>query len=91
MKLHWSSKAIQDLDRLHDFLAEVNPPIAAKTVQGIVSTPKKLLEHPRLGNRLDEFSPREVRRLLIGNYELRYELRNDDIFVLRIWHTRENR
>lgn len=91
MELKWSSKAISDLDRLHDFLAAVNPPAAARIVQNLVAAPKKLIQHPRLGERLDEFAPREVRRLLIGDYELRYEIRDEMIFILRIWHTRENR
>jgi hypothetical protein len=40
---------------------------------------------------LREFSPREVRRMLIGDYEIRYELTVRDVFVLRIFHTREDR
>jgi plasmid stabilization system protein ParE len=91
MKLKWSSKAIADLDRLHHFLAPVNPPAAARTVQSLVAAPRKLLEHPRLGERLEEFAPREIRRLLIGDYELRYEIQGDTVFLLRIWHTRETR
>ncbi|HEX9570679.1 MAG TPA: type II toxin-antitoxin system RelE/ParE family toxin [Burkholderiales bacterium] len=34
---------------------------------------------------------REVRRILIGDYEIRYELAGRDVFVLRIFHTREDR
>jgi len=91
MELRWSSKAISDLDRLHDFLAAVKPPAAACTVQNLIVVPKKLIQHPRLGERFDEFAPRKIRRLLIGEYELRYEIQNETIFILRIWHTRENR
>lgn len=42
-------------------------------------------------SRVDEFQPREVRRILIGRYEMRYEIQNVTIYVLRIWHTREDR
>ncbi|MGK6312447.1 type II toxin-antitoxin system RelE/ParE family toxin [Neorhizobium sp. DT-125] len=91
MELRWSSKAVSDLDRLHDFLAAANPPAAARAVQSLVAAPKKLIQHPRLGERLDEFAPREIRRLLIGAYEMRYEIQGSTIFLLRIWHTRENR
>jgi plasmid stabilization system protein ParE len=41
--------------------------------------------------RLPEFAPREVRRILIGDYEIRYELAERDLIVLRIFHTREDR
>jgi hypothetical protein len=41
--------------------------------------------------KLFEFEPREVRRILVGRYEMRYEIESDSIFVLRLWHTREQR
>ncbi len=50
-----------------------------------------LLEHPRMGERLDEFAPREVRRLLVGIYEMRYEIKSETIFILRPWRVREDR
>lgn len=34
---------------------------------------------------------REVRRILVGEYELRYEIRDSIVYVLRLWHTREDR
>lgn len=91
MKLEWASKALADLVRLHDFLAPVNQRAAAQIIQSLVAPPTKLLQHPRLGERLQEFEPREVRRILAGNYEIRYELGTDVMYVLRIWHTREKR
>ena len=91
MKLKWTSKALADLTRLHDFLAAVNPRAAARSVQSLAAAPVRLLEHPRIGERLQEFEPREVRRLLVGNYEMRYEIQNSTIYVLRLWHTRESR
>jgi len=44
-----------------------------------------------MGERLEEFEPREVRRLLVGRDELRYEIREAEIYVLRIWRSREDR
>jgi plasmid stabilization system protein ParE len=90
-EVKWSSKALADLDRLFAFLAPVNRRAAARTVQSLVAAPARLLEHPRLGERLEEFEPREVRRILVGKYEMRYELRDSIIYVLRVWHTREDR
>ncbi len=37
------------------------------------------------------FQPREVRRLLVGQYEIRYEVKKSSVYLLRIWHTREKR
>jgi hypothetical protein len=40
---------------------------------------------------LEEFEPREVRRILVGKYEMRYEIQESTIYILRLWHTREDR
>lgn len=47
--------------------------------------------HPRLGPPLRGFEGREVRRLVVGDYEVRYELAGEAIHVLRFFHTREDR
>lgn len=91
MKLQWTSKALSDLARLHEFLASVNKPAAARTMQSLITAPASLLENPRIGEQLDEFEPREVRRILAGRYEIRYEIQDSTIYVLRLWHTREER
>ena len=89
--LKWASKALSDLTRLYEFLAPVNQPAAARAVQALTAAPARLLEHPRIGERLDEFSPREIRRIVVGRYEMRYEIQASTIYILRLWHTREDR
>ncbi|WP_049631291.1 type II toxin-antitoxin system RelE/ParE family toxin [Cellvibrio sp. pealriver] len=91
MQIEWTSKALMDLARLYDFLAPLNLPAAARVIQNLTQSPVKLLANPRIGEKLDEFLPREVRRILIGAYELRYEIHADTLYVLRVWHTREQR
>ncbi len=91
MQLKWTSKALSDLARLYAFLAPVNQPAAARTVQALTHAPTTLLANPRIGEQLFQFEPREVRRMLVGEYEVRYEILDADIFVLRLWHTREQR
>jgi plasmid stabilization system protein ParE len=91
MDIQWTGEAVLDLDRLHRFLAGVNPRAAAQLVANLVEAPSRLIGHPRLGSRLDGFGAREVRRILVGQYETRYEVKADTIYVLRIWHGREER
>lgn len=91
MELQWTSSGLSDLARLYEFLAAVNKGAAARTVQSLAKAPTCLLVNPRLGEQLFEFSPREVRRIIVGQYEMRYELQGECIYVLRLWHTRENR
>lgn len=91
MQLKWTSKALSDVARLYEFLASVNPPAAARVVQALTRAPAGLVTNPRIGERVFAFEPREVRRLLVGDYEIRYEIQESILYVLRIWHTREDR
>lgn len=91
MEVKWTEKALSDLVRLYEFLRPIDRGAAARTVQSLTAAPSRLLEHPRLGEKLEEFQPREVRRILVGRYEMRYEITQQTIHVLRLWHRREER
>ena len=60
-------------------------------MQGLVQAPTILLTNPCIGEQLFQFEPREVRRILVGQHEIRYEILHQMIYVLRLWHTREDR
>jgi plasmid stabilization system protein ParE len=91
MEVEWSGRALTDLTRLHDFLAAVDRRAASRVVQSLVAAPRRLVEYPRIGENLEEFLPREVRRIFVGKYEMRYEIAGSKIFILRLWHAREDR
>jgi plasmid stabilization system protein ParE len=91
MRIVWSAAAWGDLDRLHAFLADQDADAADAVFDKLARAPEKLLDFPRRGARLSEFTPREVRELRVANYLLRYELSKSNIVVLRIFHSREDR
>ncbi|KOY60226.1 MULTISPECIES: type II toxin-antitoxin system RelE/ParE family toxin [Photorhabdus] len=91
MELKWTSKALSDLARLYEFLALANKSAAARAIHSLTQSPTILLSNPRVGEQLFQFEPREVRRILVGEYEVRYEILDSIVYVLRLWHTRENR
>ena len=49
------------------------------------------MQYPQLGVKLEEFLPRDVRRIIVGDYEMRYEVTDEAITILRLWHGREDR
>ena len=57
----------------------------------LVDEPKLLRSHPSIGVELEAYAPRDVRRVIIGGYELRYEVTETTLYALRLWHTREDR
>ena len=91
MEVKWTSSAHRDLARLYEFLAAEDPRAAKKAVTQIIKQAKLLRSHPLLGVELDAYAPRDVRRLIIGDYEVRYEVTATTLYVLRLWHTREDR
>lgn len=91
MKLRWTESAYADLRRLHDFLGENNPAAAHNAVSVLLEAAEKLLHQPRAGVRLDAFEGREVRRFIVAQYELRYEVAADAVYILRLFHGREDR
>lgn len=91
MRILWSSAAWADVDRLHAFLAERDSDVADALFDQLANSPERLLDFPRLGQRLSEFNEREVRELRVGHYLLRYQLTAAEIIVLRFFHAREDR
>lgn len=91
MQIKWSREAVLDLVRLHDFVAEINPPKARQIIFALNDAALLLSTSPRMGSCLEGFGNAEVRRLIIANYDLRYEIMDNVIYVLRVWHTREDR
>lgn len=91
MTVRWTPSAVADLVRLRAFLEPVAAEAVARIVVELASAPDRLIQSPRLGEQLEAYQPREVRRLIIGRYEMRYELAAGDVLILNIWHGLENR
>jgi len=91
MALRWTSVAYADLQRIHEFLEPVNPAAATRCVGAVFARVRRIPAQPRLGERLGGFAEREVRRVFVERYEIRYEITGSDIVILRVFHTREDR
>ena len=91
MQVAWAPEAFDDLHRLHAFLASKSQRAADHASAALFDAPKRLLRMPRAGSRVDSFSDKEIRRILVGPYEVRYEIDGETIRILRIFHTREDR
>jgi len=89
--LRWTRSAYADLKRIHEFLEPVDPVAAVRAVRAVVARVRRIPRQPRLGERVPGFGEREVRRVLVQTYEVRYEIAGTDLTVLRVFHTREDR
>ena len=91
MRVTWTNAARADLRRVHGFLAPKNPKAAAAAMDALTEAPHRLLLQPHIGQRIETISGREARRILVGDYELRYYILGEEIRIARIFHTREDR
>jgi len=89
MKLQFTAKALEDLERLHEFVAEKNPAAAERIRNQLLDTFQTLLEQP-LGGKPVKSLP--VRQWVAGDYVIRYLIENEqNLIIVRIWHGREDR
>jgi plasmid stabilization system protein ParE len=91
MRLEWTTDALSDLTHLHDFLSMVSPRAATRAVSSLIQAPERLIQFPRLGERLEQYAPHEIRRIIVADYEIRYEIKNSVIQILHLFHGREGR
>lgn len=92
-KVVWRERALEDIDRLYDFLFKKDEEAATKAAQVILRGSSLLEESPRLGRPMADDTKRRELFIPFGSnfYVLRYFLANDVVIIVRIWHGREDR
>ncbi len=89
MKIKFTPEAVNDLQSLKQFIADKNPEAARRI---ILSLQKKILmvtSNPRIGRVIEDIP--DCRELVTHRYITRYTILKNDIWILRIWHQKENR
>ncbi len=91
MRLAWTARALNDLQRLQSFIARENPDAAKRAIKTIRAGVKILAAHPRIGRPV-ETAP-EYREWLIrfgaSVYVVLYRMDDRVIAVLAVRHGRE--
>lgn len=91
MKVRYSPESIDDLQRLVDFVEQNNPFAARRLAIDLQEGVNRLKRFPEIGLPvLIASDPEKIRDLYVANYTVRYLITDKIIYVLRIWHSREN-
>ncbi|NOQ45844.1 MAG: type II toxin-antitoxin system RelE/ParE family toxin [Desulfobulbaceae bacterium] len=90
MKLQFSRAAVNDLIRLREFIAEHNPTAAQRISKRLRGAIQNLVDTPRIGRPVENMAG-ETRELIFGRYVVRYEVRGNTLYILRVWHGKEDR
>jgi plasmid stabilization system protein ParE len=95
VKLRYLQAALDDIDRLHAFLAEKNPDAAAAAARKIRDAAQSLIESsPERGTPIGHSGFRQL-FVQFGRsaYVIRYRanMARGELVVVRVWHGRERR
>ena len=91
MKVKYSPESVDDLQRVVEFVEVKNPFAARRIAIDIQEGVEKLKQFPKIGLPVMKASdPDKIRDLYVGNYTARYLIADKFIYILRIWHNKEN-
>jgi len=92
MRVSYTPEAISDLARLREFISVKNPDAAQKIAKSIKEGISQLKIFPYLGVSVERApDSNAVRDLIIGSYIVRYLIHDKQIYILRVWHHKEER
>ena len=91
MKVRYSSESIDDLHRVVEFVEAKNPFAARRIAIDLQEGIERLKQFPKIGLPvLKAPDPEQIRDLYIVNYTVRYLIADEIIYILKIWHNKEN-
>jgi len=88
MKVFWTKKSEQHLDKIFDYIASDSPFYARQTLSKIISQAEKAAENPLAGRIVPEMNQKKIREVFHHPYRIVYFLNNskNHIEVLSVLH-----
>ncbi len=89
--IKYSPESVADLQRVVEFVEIKNPYAARRIAIDLQEGISRLKQFPQIGLPvLKAPDPEKIRDLYVGDYTVRYLIANDTIYILRVWHNKEN-
>lgn len=89
-KIVWSKDALDDLEKIADYIARDSRANAAKVIKKILAATRNLNQFPHLGLVVPEISDPQTRQRIVLNYRLIYRLEPDSVLVIAVVHSRRH-
>lgn len=91
IEVKYSSESLADLQRVVDFVEVKNPYAARRIAIDLQEGVSKLKQFPQVGLPVIKApDPEKIRDLYVNDYTVRYLITAERIYILRVWHTKEN-
>lgn len=85
-KVTWSKVALADLEGAADFIAKDSSHYAAAFVRDVRDAARSLRYLAKRGRVVPEFRDPRIRELLVRNYRLIYQVRENTIYIVAFIH-----
>lgn len=91
--LRWLPEALEDLRCLHAFIEQRSPAAANRAVHTLVTSAERLQQFPEIGRPWEaEPAFRELPvKFGTRGYGIRYRLLDEQVVIVRVWHSLEQR
>lgn len=89
MQIRFSPESVEDLKRLYEFVAEHDIDAARTIALNLKSAINRFAGFPHIGHPLEDLEG--VWEFAFGRYVIRYVTKGEVVYVLRVWHGKEER
>lgn len=86
MKLHWSERALMDVEHLRDYIAQDSPFYARQFIERLLTRLENLPTFPRMGRSVPEAESEDVREIVYQGYRVIYRLKAGVIEIAAVVH-----
>ncbi len=91
LEVEYSPQSLKDLHWVVEFVEVKNPYAARRIAIDLHEGVFRLKQFPEIGLPVIKApDPERIRDLYVGAYTVRYLITDATIYILRVWHNREN-
>ena len=86
MTVYWTEGAAQQLQAIHDYIAQASPEYANRMVDRLTQRSEQVGTLPLAGRSVPEYQVEQVREVIEGSYRIIYHIKPDQIDVIAVVH-----
>ena len=86
MNVYWTAGAVQQLQAIHDYIAQSSPEYAKRMVDRLTRRSEQIAAFPLAGRSVPEYQVAQVREVIEGSYRIIYYIKPDQIDVVAVIH-----
>ena len=91
IEVKYSPESLVDLQQVVEFVDAKNPYAARRIAIDLQEGVSKLKQFPQIGLPVIKApDPKTIRDLYVSDYTVRYLITDESIYILRVWHNKEN-